>query len=200
MATHERIQSASQFAEWLRVAVHEQVLPANDRTRAAGSCFAIAQEHHFAIVHLIERGRFASSFSLMRIAFEAYVRGLWLSRCAKEAQCRKFLRGWEPPKIDPLLLAVEQTPGFSEQVLSHIKRRSWKAMCAYTHTGGLHVQRWNTSESIEPNYSAEEVGEVLSLAELVGAMPVIAVAELAKNDELALRVLAEVKARAKNEF
>jgi hypothetical protein len=198
MATAERIKSATMFAEWLRVAVHEENLPANDRVRAAGSCFAIAQEHHFAIVYLVERGRYASSFSLLRIAFEAYVRGLWLSRCAKDVQCRKFLRGWEPPKIDSLLQKIEQEPGFSEQVLSSIKRRSWKAMCAYTHTGGLHVQRWNTSESIEPSYSAEEVSEVLTLAELVGAMSVIAVAELAQNDELALRVLGGVKAHAKN--
>ncbi len=187
---------AVEFAEWLRVQVNDQTLPATYRTRASGACFAIAQEHHFAIVHLVAVHRFAASFSLMRIAFEAYVRGLWLSRCAKEAECRRFLRGWEPPPISALLNAVERTPGFSDQVLSKIKRRSWKAMCAYAHTGGLHAQRWNTAEGIEPNYSLEEVSEVVALSELVGAMSIIAIAELARNDELAQRVLSAVQSRS----
>jgi hypothetical protein len=196
MVTESRICEASEFVEWLRQCVHERELPANTRVRAAGSCFAIAQEHHHSIVFLTEHRLYASSFSLLRAAFEAYVRGLWLSRCAKEPQVKRFLRGREPPKIDLLLSEVEQTPGFSENVLSHIKRRSWKAMCAYTHTGGLHVQRWNTVDAIEPNYEAQEVEEVLKLSELIGAMSVIGIASLGGSDELALRVLEKVKLRA----
>jgi len=34
-------------------------------------------------------------------------------------------------------------------------------MCAYTHTGGLHVQRWNSETAVEPVYAPEEVEEVL---------------------------------------
>jgi hypothetical protein len=196
MVTDARIREAGEFVEWLRQCVHEGALPANNRVRAAGSCFAIAQEHHHSIVFLVEHRLYASSFSLLRAAFEAYVRGLWLSHCAKESQVRQFLRGREPPKIDALLLAVEQTPGFSEKVLSHIKRKSWKAMCAYTHTGGLHVQRWNTPEGIEPNYEPHEIEAVLQLSELVGAMSVIGVASLGSNDQLALKVLEKVRSRA----
>jgi hypothetical protein len=69
-------------------------------------------------------------------------------------------------------------------------------MCAYAHTGGLHAQRWNTAEGIEPNYSLEEVSEVVALSELVGAMSIIAIAELARNDELAQRVLSAVQSRS----
>lgn len=195
MVTEARIREAGEFVEWLRQCVHESSLPASNRIRAAASCFAIAQEHHHSIVFLVEYRLYASSFSLLRAAFEAYVRGLWLSHCAKESQVRQFLRGREPPKINVLLSAVEQTPGFSEKVLSHIKRRSWKAMCSYTHTGGLHVQRWNTPEGIESNYDPQEVEAVLQLAELVGAMSVIGVASLGTNDALALRVLEKIKSR-----
>ena len=42
----------------------------------------------------------------------------------------------------------------------------------------------------------EEVAEVLCLAELIGPMAVLGVAELAHNDELAHRVLAKVNERA----
>ena len=127
----------------------------------------------------------------MRLEFEAYIRGLWLALCADDSQIEKFVsqHGWEPPKIDDLLSAVEKTPGFSEKILSKIKTQSWRAMCAYTHTGGLHIQRWNTEGGIEPNYSSDEVEEVLKFSEIISAMSVIGLAQLCNKDDLALRVL-----------
>lgn len=195
MVTPERIREAGEFVEWLRQSVHEQTLPAGNRVRSAVSCFAIAQDHHHATVLLIENRLYASSFALLRLEFEAYIRGLWLALCANEDQIEKFIscRSWEPPKIDDLLCAVERTPGFSEKILSQIKTQSWRAMCAYTHTGGLHIQRWNTEDGIEPNYSSEEVEEVLKFSEIISAMSVIGLAQLCNKDELALRVLEKIE-------
>jgi hypothetical protein len=195
MVTPERIREAGEFVEWLRQSVHEQSLPANDRVRAAGSCYAIAQDHHHAIVFLIENRLYASSFALMRLAFEAYVRGIWISLCATDTQINKFLTkpNWEPPKINELLSDVEKTHGFEDKILSYLKNHSWKALCSYTHTGGLHIQRWNTSGGIEPNYLPAEVESILRLSELVGAMSVIGIAELGNKDELAFQVLNKIQ-------
>jgi hypothetical protein len=193
MITSERIVEAGQHVEWLRQTVHEKSLPSNNRTRAAGACYAISQEHHHAIVLLIEHRLYASSFSLLRAGFEAYVRGEWLALCATEEEIENYIRDKEPPQINVLLAAIEQTPGFSEKILSRIKTQSWKTMCAYTHTGGLHIQRWNSSEAIEPSYSSEEILEVLGLIELIGTMAALGVAGLANDDELALRIFAKVK-------
>lgn len=196
MIQPERMRDAGEYVEWLRIAVHEKELPGSNRTRAAGSCFAIAQDHHHAIVLLVEHQLYASAFSLLRSAFEAYVRGQWLAHCANDEQIEKYLKDWSPPKIDALLTAVEKTPGFSEQVLSRVKAKGWDTMCAYTHSGGLHIQRWNTSDGIEPNYSPQEVLEVLAFAEFIGVMSVLGIAELANDEELALRLLNKVKERA----
>ena len=196
MIAPERIQDAGEYVEWLRLAVHEKSLPVGNRTRAAGSCYAIAQDHHHSIVLLIDHQLYASSFSLLRSEFEAYVRGQWLAQCATDAEVEKYIQGWEPPRMDQLLSAVEETPGFSEKVLSRVKSQGWKTMCAYTHTGGLHIQRWNTSEAIEPNYPPEEVLEALAFAESIGAMSVLGFAELANDEDLALRILNKVKERA----
>jgi hypothetical protein len=68
-------------------------------------------------------------------------------------------------------------------------------MCAYTHTGGLHVQRWGTDEAIEPNYEANEIEEVLSFAETFGTLAVVGVAYLANNGKIAEDVLAKFMER-----
>jgi len=197
MISSLRIQDAGEYVEWLRTSIHEKSLPGSNRSRAAGSCYAIAQEHHHSIVLLIEHQLYASSFTLLRSSFEAYVRGQWLALCATDTQVEQYIRGWEPPKINALIEAVEKTPGFTEQVLSRVKSQGWDTMCGYTHTGGIHIQRWNTSDGVEPNYSVEEVLEVLVFAEFIGVMSTLGIAELSNDEELSLRILTKVKERAK---
>ena len=147
MLIEEEVGRAGKYVEELRLSVHELNIPNNSRTRAAGSCFAIAQEHHHAIVRLSEWKLFAAAFALIRIEFEAYIRGEWLSQCASDSVVEAFLQGKEPPKIDCLLAELEMLGSFKQNVLSQIKQKTWKSMCAYTHTGGLLVQRWNTGGS-----------------------------------------------------
>lgn len=196
MLTDKELDAANSYGEWLRVAVHEQELPANDRVRAAVGCFAIAQDHHHAIVVLLDARLYASIFALVRITFEAYVRGEWLSSCATDAEVRRFLIGKEPKQsFAEMIDAIKQAPAFDERVLSAIKRRTWKSMCGYTHTGGLHVQRWNTGDGIEPNYSADEIHEMLRFAEIIASLSVLGVLTLAKDEVLAAQVLERYKAR-----
>ena len=112
-----------------------------------------------------------------------------------DSQVQRFLKGKEPANIDGLLTALEKNPSLKEQVLSRIKRHRWRAMCAYTHTGGLHVQRWNTASGIEPNYSAEEVLEVLKFAEIIASLSVLGVVALMNDEPLANEVWANFKMR-----
>lgn len=196
MLTDKQLDAANAYGEWLRVAVHERELPSNDRVRASGGCFAIAQDHHHAIVVLLDKRLYASVFSLVRITFEAYIRGEWLASCATDAEVRRFLNGKEPKQtFAEIIEAIEKAPAFNEQVLSTIKKRTWKAMCGYTHTGGLHVQRWLTEDGIEPNYSADEILEALRFAEIIASLAVLGVLTLAEGDVMAERVLERYKAR-----
>jgi hypothetical protein len=123
------------------------------------------------------------------------VRGEWLARCATDAEVDGFFRGDEPPRFGVLLERLEQTETFNEMVLSKIKKSSWRAMCAYTHTGGLHIQRWNTPNGIEPNYEEAEIREVLSFAEIIGALAVIGIASLAEDESAAQKVLENLRER-----
>ncbi|WP_292994250.1 hypothetical protein [Nitrosomonas sp.] len=195
MLFDKQLSDAGNYVEWLRLTIHERELPANNRVRASGACLAIAQDHHHAIVLLMDEHLYASSFALLRIAFEAYVRGEWLALCATDIEVAKFLKGCEPPKINCLLKDLERAPAFMEQTLSHIKERTWKTMCSYTHTGGMHVQWWNTAEAIEPNYSDEELLNVLRFAETIGSLSVLAIVTLMNDEHPAEQVLDKFKKR-----
>lgn len=195
MLTDEEISGYAGYVEELRLLIHELPIPANNRVRASAACFAIAQEHHHAIVTLVESRLYAAAFSLLRCEFEAYIRAEWLAQCASDALIEDFIRGKEPPKIGCMLEQLEMLETFNEKVLSRIKQKSWNAMCGYTHTGGLHVQRWNSADGIESNYEKDEILEVLRFAEIIASIAVVGVAGLAASDELALRALDSLKRR-----
>jgi hypothetical protein len=190
------LPGAGEYVEWLRLQVHEKVLPATNRARVSAACLALAQEHHHAIVLLVEERLYGSAFALVRVAFEAYVRGQWLGNCATDQQVDEFARGAEPPRFGALLEEVEQLPAFAAGALSAIKKAHWNSMCAYTHSGGLHTQRWQTPLAVEPNYSPAEVNEVLLFAEITGSLSVIAIAALANDARTANLVLERFKLRA----
>jgi hypothetical protein len=196
MLTSAQLDDANAYGEWMRVMVHERILPMGDRTRAAGGCLGICQDHHHAIVVLLEAGIYASCFALLRVAFEAYIRGEWLAQCATDAQVGKFLRGEEPPPISTLLSALETKAGFKSGLLTEIKKEHWGHLCGYTHTGGIHVQRWNTGDGIEANYSVDEILEVLRFADIVVALAVLGVLRLASDTDASLKVLTRLKERA----
>jgi hypothetical protein len=200
MVTPERIREAAYFVEWLRQSIHEQQLPSNNRVRAAASCYAIAQDHHHAIVLLFENRLYASSFALVRLEFEAYIRGLWLSQCATTERVDRFISGKKCNFLETnkLISDIEINFKDNEKTLSIIKKQGWDSMCAYTHTGGIHVQRWNTSEAIEPNYSKEEIEEVLNFSAMFGALETIGIAELGGLENFACKVFEKMDSMSGN--
>ena len=201
MATSFTLDSgAIDYLNWLGSSISECEMPRSLRVRVAAGCLAIAQDHHHAIVALLHHSLFASTFALLRCEFEAYVRGEWLALCATDAEVAAFSNGYEPPAFGTMLQALETTPAFAEKILTSIKASSWSTMCAYTHTGGLHVQRWGNGRVIEPSYTTEEVQEALSFAESFGALAVVGIASLASNEQVAESVLAKLKERAKHKF
>lgn len=181
----ERLDSADSLVKRLNQAVQGLGIAGSRRNRVASSCFGIALDHHHAIVVLLRQGLCASCFGLMRLEFEALVRGLWLNCCASDKQVESFAEGNNPPKMDVLINAVERFAGDANGGLSTVYGHMWHAMCGYTHTGGIHVGCWNTEDTIEPKYDPEVVLEVLRFAEIFATCAVVELAQIAGDASLA---------------
>jgi hypothetical protein len=191
--TPERIATAEKFAAELHRLTNEIEMWQTEKNRAAAASFGIAQDHHAAIVFLLKNTFHSSSFALLRSLFEAYLRGLWLKHCATGAQVSAFFRGGEPPKN--MVAEIESTEAFTGGVLSRIKKENWGAMCAFTHTGGLHLQRWQSQDGVEPTFVPEELEECLNCAELFGAMAGLELVQLSKSGANGSDVLQLMKTR-----
>jgi hypothetical protein len=191
--TPERISAAESFGAKLHELTNEIEMFETIKNRTASACFGIAQDHHAAIVFLMRNTFYSSSFALLRSLFEAYLRGLWLKHCATETQANEFFQGTEPPKT--MIAEIEAIPDFSSGVLSRIKKENWDAMCEFTHTGGLHLQRWQSHDAVEPKFDEEELEECLNCAELFGAMAGLEQVQLGKAGDTGANVLQLIKRR-----
>ncbi len=157
--------------------------------RLACACFGVVQEHHEAVVLLLKSDLNGSAFALLRSQYESCIRGLWLAYCATDQQLDRFAKGAEPPKFGELLANIESAPAFNQNLLSQIKAHSWSSMCAYTHTGSLQVQRWNTPDAIEPNYSDAEIAEVEKFANACALLSASGIASLVNDETLPKKIL-----------
>jgi hypothetical protein len=197
MKITQRLAQGHKLAAWIEQEV-QNLPPLNYslRVRLAVPCFLIVQEHHQAILLLLSQSHplNAPAFALVRVVFDAYIRGVWFAHCATDATLELFSKGTKlPPDMDmpAMLAAIKKIPEFGSGQLSNNHKRRWSIMCDYTHTGLQQILRWKTNDAIEQNYSDTEVEDVLSLTGALVLLSTIGLASIADDEALAERVLVQ---------
>jgi Family of unknown function (DUF6988) len=123
----------------------------------------IALEHHEAIQRLIKSQLCGSAFALTRSLFDAVFRALWINACATEKQIQEVANRDDAkfPCMNQMVAMIDQRYS-TDKFFTSIKKRSWAAMCSYTHSGLLQITRRFTGDEVKPNYKDGEILEVLN--------------------------------------
>jgi len=119
-------------------------------------------EHHDSTLLLLGTGKNnATAFALARVLVEAFYRGLWVFLCATDEQINQIRAGGEPyPKFIDMTNAVDQQLGSTGRLT--LDRPIWRALNGFTHTGLEQLsRRFNAEGDLVPNYSVDEVLQVL---------------------------------------
>jgi hypothetical protein len=193
MRIHSLLKGSEDFIQYLDQCIYGIELNADDRSRLAVGCFEVALEHQKAIVLLVSQSFYGSAFALVRLIFEAHIRGPWLLHCASERDLWRFTKGKLDKSFDSLIKEIEKLERYNFGVLSRVKTKSWSAMNSYTHSGYLQVLRRNSAETIEPNYGEDEIVEVLNFANAVGLLSAVEITLLSGSAELANSIVDKVK-------
>src|SRR6266446_8458214 len=117
------LKESEDLIHWLDQSLHGVEIKVEMRTRLAVGCLDIALEHQKAIVLLISQVLYGSAFALVRLIFEAYVRGVWLHRCASDADLERFKTDTLGKAFATLIQDIEKLNGFEKRVLSATKTR-----------------------------------------------------------------------------
>jgi len=197
--TDQRILEAVEFGNALSHLVTGRNLTTTDgnrqRIRMAAAAFAIAQDHHHAIVFLLKNTFHSSSMALLCSLFEAYLRGVWLRHCATDTEVQTVMEEKEHPHTAIMITAIEALPEWGEGTLSRIIKHGWKEMCDFVHTDGLHLQRWQSQDEIEPTFDPAELEACLNYAELLAAMSGLEVVQMSEGGDNGQMVLELIEKR-----
>ena len=187
------ISNSEKLIQWADSKIDGLKVSSDDRPRIVASCLDIALEHQKAIILLIANKLYGSAFALIRLLFEAYVRGLWLNYCANDKEIDKFKKGKLDKKFGTLIEDIEKNNGYNSGTLSKAKKAGWKVMNSFTHSGFSQIIRRNTESTIEPNYEIEEIEEAINFTNAIGLLSCLETSVLAKKEKFSIEILEKIK-------
>jgi hypothetical protein len=162
---------------WITAQDHDLLHPENRRARAALGCLDLAIEHQTAISLLAAQNLWGPVYALLSRLLDAFVRGVWLARCASEDDLDAFqLAGLRGRSFEDLVGDVERSLGHSRGVLSKLRHTSWAMFGDFTY-----------GASAGPNYPAAETDQALRVATALGLLAATERADLAGHRDVALR-------------
>lgn len=165
------------------------------RSYLSGACLHTSIEHGFAILVLVDEDLYGSALALIRLQFEAYVRGMWLAQCASDSEVDKVGQD-EFPTINKMIASLEEPGRLDGALLSMIKGEAWKPLNSLTHTGYQQIGPRLNKDGIGSYFDADQIRLALNWAEALTILCAIAYAGLAKDDRLALAALERIRSVA----
>lgn len=153
--------------------LHDLALKSDERSRIAGGCFAIAQQHYAAIIFLLNqkpKPLASSAFTLLRPLTESIFRGHWVAKCATDEKIAN-LRSATKKQIDfkSILDDLLKATSLSEKY-SNCYKQVWPYLSTFTHTYELALEPWLTTTDIEQNFSEEILVELLTIVNLLAKL------------------------------
>ena len=189
------VEDSKAITIWLQKKLDGIKIASDERTRTVAGCFNTVLEHQVAISILLENRLYGSAFALARSMFEGYVRGIWLNKCATDAEVTRFLKGRLDPTFQQLIKDIEKEDGYTVGVISNAKKAGWTTLNGFTHTGSVQVTRRNSEDFIESNYPESDIEAVAGFVNATALLAGVEVACLSKTDSepLARKFLAKMK-------
>jgi hypothetical protein len=109
----------------------------DDKKLVSLSLLHVSLEHNSGIVTLVKAGVHGSAFALLRPQRDAFLRGIWMFRCASARQLTNFMDGKDLPGIKQQLEQVEKTDGYRHGRFSSLMAEIKDILNDHTH-GGLY--------------------------------------------------------------
>lgn len=169
---------------WIFLNLDGLILSKSRRLLLAISAFDVVLEHFTGITALTEKRVYGAAFALARPLFETFVRAVWLKDCATNDDLAAFQRDEFSRKFGETLGQIEQLESFRSGALSSLKKQAWSAMSSYTHGGIQQIARRVKGRAIDPNYTDEEIIEVLRLSQAFAMMAFIQIVLVAGRRDL----------------
>jgi hypothetical protein len=134
-------------------------------------------------------------FALLRVQFEALIRGQFLHYAASDKHWRLYKKDKEMTKtFGEMITEVERKIDEQHQVLTKFKKQSYKFLCSFTHTGYQHLVRRHSNGAMGAvGYPEREIIQLLNTSGTLSLLAFAGLVEISGDKKLADRYLKRAK-------
>ena len=180
---NERLEKSREKADWIASKFDGIGVVRDGRSELAATCYYVVWQHQAAVSSLYRAGLIAPATALLRCAWDAYIRGMWLSRAASDEAVAAFLSGRSPPPQKDLVIALEVADELPPDILSAFHRANYSELCDLTHTGITQLlQQWSNDE-ICARQEPEQLENILEFVDSI-ALSLLAQAAVMANEQV----------------
>jgi len=165
MSHTEMLETSKRHAQEVFSRLYGIPVENDDKSRVALACYGIAQQHHAAIILLLDQPHplLSSALSLLRSLFEATFRGAWVGHCATDEQAANLLSG-DKKQIDMASIISVLLRDLKSTEHADFYKKAWPALSACTHTYEHQLLPWLIDQDITPSYQSGQIEWVLKRA------------------------------------
>ncbi|MDM0042648.1 hypothetical protein QTH89_08580 [Variovorax sp. J22G21] len=171
-----RIEKSLELADWIALKFDGMSIVADGKSELSATCYYVVWQHQAAVPRLYREGLIAPATALLRCAWEAFTRGMWLSRAATIEQRATFRSGGKLPGHKALLASLEKVDDFNTPLLTDFHDRHFDELCDLTHTGITQLSQHWCGDEIR---AEQEIMQLESVLALVDTLALCALAQAA---------------------
>ncbi|NOX75915.1 MAG: hypothetical protein GXP17_04730 [Gammaproteobacteria bacterium] len=161
----------------------------SDRTTLSIMLHDVVFENQRAIFDLVQLRHIGSASALLRVLFEAHIKGVWLYLCATEKQVSQLKKDSIKSTIKPkksihlteMINAIEKEMPHLNGALKKFKENHWKGLNSLTHSGIMQFSYTFSGGKMTKKYSSEYSNSILEFSERFAIMSLGEVGKIAEN-------------------
>lgn len=184
------LQRAQELAIAIASTMEGRAAPIDLRGSIAAGSFDTVCEHHRAVNLLVQQRVFGSAFVLLRAMYDGCILGLWARYVASAPLLSQFEAGHYTPAPHKVLKELKKyDDGSYVKTLERVHIQSWKVLSCYVHGGHLQVSRRNALDFIGPNYTDDEISELLIYSNAMAVIAAMEIPELTDDESFAMEMM-----------
>ena len=145
----------------------------SDREMMSVMLHDVVFDNQKAIYDLVNLGHLGPASALLRVLFEAHVKGVWLYLCATDEQISQFKKDNVKSKSNPkqdisfyeMIDDIEAKKPHLNGNLREFKKNHWKGLNSLTHSGIIHFRYEFVDSEMKRKYSSDFPNTLLNFSE-----------------------------------
>lgn len=188
----DSLQALSKMLKYMKVEVNKHACVRTGKRRITSmSLMVLALEHASAVLTLLEQHHYHSAAALLRAQYEAYLRGVWLQRCASDSELERYL-GEDKIRKDgakrdlsarKMVEEIEREHEWSGALLT-IHSEIWAILNSFTHGGTKQINAMSNGDSITPQVSFDQIIKLVAFCKMISQQSLYKISEQSENEDL----------------